>query len=189
MIQSVKLSKLVPSDVNVRKRRADKAESFAASISARGILQNLIVTPLKKPRGHFGIVAGESRYRGLMLLVERGEINADDYDVPVKLMTGPESELSEVSLVENMERAPLHPLDQFRAFQAMRDKGMTEEAIAAARAVGPHAPGGRVVRHGHRDRGRGPPERRPPRGPAHGRRHSSERCRRTDRAQGSRPSR
>jgi ParB family chromosome partitioning protein len=37
-----------------------------------------------------------------------------------------------VSLVENMERAPLHPLDQFRAFQAMRDKGMTEEAIAAA---------------------------------------------------------
>jgi ParB family chromosome partitioning protein len=40
--------------------------------------------------------------------------------------------IDEVSLVENMERAPLHPLDQFRAFQAMRDKGMTEEAIAAA---------------------------------------------------------
>jgi ParB family chromosome partitioning protein len=38
----------------------------------------------------------------------------------------------EVSLAENIERAPLHPLDQFRAFQAMRDKGMTEEAIAAA---------------------------------------------------------
>src|SRR3546814_8501784 len=40
--------------------------------------------------------------------------------------------IDEVSLVENMERAPLHPLDRFRAFQAMRDKGMTEEAIAAA---------------------------------------------------------
>jgi ParB family chromosome partitioning protein len=37
-----------------------------------------------------------------------------------------------VSLAEYIERAPLHPIDQFRAFQAMRDKGMTEEAIAAA---------------------------------------------------------
>ncbi|MGK6324713.1 hypothetical protein ACMGDM_16740 [Sphingomonas sp. DT-51] len=42
MIQSVKLSKLVLPDVNVRKRRADKAESFAISIAANGILQNLI---------------------------------------------------------------------------------------------------------------------------------------------------
>jgi ParB family chromosome partitioning protein len=40
--------------------------------------------------------------------------------------------VDEVSLAENIERAPLHPLDQFRAFQTMREKGMTEEAIAAA---------------------------------------------------------
>lgn len=40
--------------------------------------------------------------------------------------------IDEVSLAENIERAPLHPLDQFRAFRAMREKGMTEEAIAAA---------------------------------------------------------
>lgn len=130
MIQSVKLSKLVPSDVNVRKRRADKAESFAASISARGILQNLIVTPLKKPRGHFGIVAGESRYRGLMLLVERGEINADDYDVPVKLMTGPESELSEVSLVENFQRDAMNPADECRGFQIIQSQGGDIDGIA-----------------------------------------------------------
>ena len=44
--------------------------------------------------------------------------------------------IDEVSLVENIERAPLHPLDQFRAFQALRDKGMTEEAIAAAFFIG-----------------------------------------------------
>lgn len=36
------------------------------------------------------------------------------------------------SLAENIQRAPLHPLDQFRAFQAMREKGRTEEDIAAA---------------------------------------------------------
>ena len=34
-------------------------------------------------------------------------------------------------LAENVQRAPLHPFDQFRAFLALREKGMTEEEIAA----------------------------------------------------------
>jgi ParB family chromosome partitioning protein len=36
------------------------------------------------------------------------------------------------SLAENIQRAPLHPLDQFRAFLALREKGQSEEEIAAA---------------------------------------------------------
>ncbi len=40
------------------------------------------------------------------------------------------------SLAENVQRAPLHPLDQFRAFQALREKGQSEEDIAAAFFVG-----------------------------------------------------
>ena len=130
MIQTVKLSKLVLSDINVRRHRIDKAESFAASIAANGILQNLIVTPLKKPRGHFGVVAGESRYRGLMLLAERGEINADDYDVPVKLMTGAQSELSEVSLVENFQRDTMNPADECRGFQLILAQAGDIDALA-----------------------------------------------------------
>lgn len=43
----------------------------------------------------------------------------------------------EDSLAENVQRAPLHPLDQFRAFQAMRDKGRSKEEIAAAFFVAP----------------------------------------------------
>ncbi len=38
----------------------------------------------------------------------------------------------EDSLAENIQRAPLHPLDQFRAFLALRKKGQSEEEIAAA---------------------------------------------------------
>jgi hypothetical protein len=38
----------------------------------------------------------------------------------------------EDSLTENVQRAPLHPLDQFRAFLALREKSMSEEEIAAA---------------------------------------------------------
>lgn len=36
------------------------------------------------------------------------------------------------SLSENIQRAPLHPLDQFLAFQALRDKGRSEEDIASS---------------------------------------------------------
>jgi hypothetical protein len=38
----------------------------------------------------------------------------------------------EDSLAENVQRVPLHPLDQFRAFKALRDQGAGEEEIAAA---------------------------------------------------------
>ncbi len=38
----------------------------------------------------------------------------------------------EDSLAENVQRAPLHPLDQFRAFQTLRERGQSEEEIAAA---------------------------------------------------------
>jgi ParB family chromosome partitioning protein len=43
----------------------------------------------------------------------------------------------EDSLAENVQRAPLHPLDQFRAFQTLRDKGLSEEEIAARFFVHP----------------------------------------------------
>ena len=76
MIQTVKLAKLVLSDINVRTRGEDLIEQFAADISARGILQNLVVTSVKKPRGSYGVIAGSRRFRALMLLAERGEEGA-----------------------------------------------------------------------------------------------------------------
>jgi len=59
---------------------------------------------------------------------------------PIPCVVGnPNSDVSidEVSLIENIDRAPLHPLDQFRAFNSMREKGMTDEEIAAALFVTP----------------------------------------------------
>ena len=43
----------------------------------------------------------------------------------------------EDSLAENVQRAPLHPLDQFRAFKTFRDKGLGDEEIAARFFVAP----------------------------------------------------
>ena len=50
---------------------------------------------------------------------------------PVPCVIRTDGLAEEDSLAENVQRAPLHPLDQFRAFLAMREKGMGEEEIAA----------------------------------------------------------
>ena len=55
------------------------------------------------------------------------------------MVRDPSTEVSadEDSLAENVQRVALHPLDQFRAFQALRDKGLGEEEIAARFFVAP----------------------------------------------------
>src|SRR5579863_3888303 len=58
MIQSVKVKNLSLSKDNVRKSNRDTdLASLAANIAAQGLLQNLVVTPLKKA-GHFTVKAG-----------------------------------------------------------------------------------------------------------------------------------
>lgn len=113
----MKLAKLTLSDINVRKASDVLIEQFAADIAARGILQNLIVTPAKKRRGTFAIIAGSRRYRALTLLAERGDIVAADYEVPVMVLTADDATLSETSLAENFQRLVMTPADECRAFQ------------------------------------------------------------------------
>ncbi|MPS71392.1 MULTISPECIES: ParB/RepB/Spo0J family partition protein [unclassified Novosphingobium] len=130
MIQTVKLAKLVASEINVRKAGDDLIEQFAADISARGILQNLIVTSVKKPRGAFAVIAGSRRHRALLLLAERGEIDAVTYDVPVLLLNGDESQLSEASLAENFHHLAMSPADECRAFQHFLGQNGDIDAVA-----------------------------------------------------------
>ena len=103
MTQTVKLAKLKRSEKNVRTTPPKNIEAMAASIRARGIMQNLLVTAAR-PKGMSEIIAGDRRYLGAMMLAEAGEIVAADYDVPVKIITGDEADLREVSLTENFQR-------------------------------------------------------------------------------------
>jgi ParB family chromosome partitioning protein len=56
---------------------------------------------------------------------------------PVPCIVREDGVAEEDSLAENVQRAALHPLDQFRAFQALREKGLGEEEIAARFFVTP----------------------------------------------------
>ena len=86
MTTVVKLAKLTLSPINVRKRPDELLEipQMAADIEARGVLQNLLVTPVKKPRGTFEVFDGGRRLRGLRLLAERGVIDAAEWVGPVQ---------------------------------------------------------------------------------------------------------
>ncbi|HBS31649.1 MAG TPA: DNA-binding protein [Parvularcula sp.] len=82
----------------------------------------------------YEVPAGGRRFRALELLVKQKRL-APDAPIPCVIRTDGLAE--EDSLAENIQRAPLHPLDQFRAFQTLREKGKSEEEIAAAFFVTP----------------------------------------------------
>lgn len=116
MTQLIPLSKLRLSDSNVRKSGANSIEQLAADIEARGVLQNLLVTPLKKPRGHYAVFAGGRRLAALQLLVEGARIDPNT-EIACKVLEGDEAMLSETSLAENFQRMAMTPADECRAFQ------------------------------------------------------------------------
>jgi ParB family chromosome partitioning protein len=135
--RDIPFNKLVLSQSNVRRVKAGVSiEDLAASIARRGLIQSLSVQPVVDAEGNeagmFEVPAGGRRFRALELLVKQKRL-AKTAPVPC-VLRAPDSgiHIEEISLAENIERAPLHPLDQYRAFQNMRDKDLTEEEIAAA---------------------------------------------------------
>lgn len=139
----IPFNKLVLCQANVRRVKAGvPVEELAESIARRGLIQSLHVRPVLdgegRETGMYEVPAGGRRYRALELLVRQKRL-VKTAPVPC-VVSDPGSGvlIEEISLAENIERAPLHPLDQFRAFQAMREKGMTEEAVAAAFFVPVH---------------------------------------------------
>jgi ParB family chromosome partitioning protein len=133
MIQSVKVKNLSLSKDNVRKSNRDAGtNTLAANIAAQGLLQNLIVTPLKKA-GTFTVKAGGRRLRALQLLIEQGTLPAD-HTVPVLVLSDDDNSI-EASLAENFQRVPMNPADECTAFKFLIQKGMTAEDVAKRQGV------------------------------------------------------
>ncbi len=132
MIQSVKLSKLRLSASNVRTAPDEslQIEPFAADLEARGVLQNLLVTPVSRPRGTFEVFDGGRRWRALNMLVARGIINPDEYDVPVRVLKGDDAELTETSLAVSFHHMKLSPAEECRAFQHFLNGSTDIDAVA-----------------------------------------------------------
>ncbi len=140
--RDIPFDKLALSQSNVRRINAGvSVEELAEDIARRGLLQGLNVRPMLDAdgveTGMFEIPAGGRRFQALSLLVKQKRL-AKSAPIPCIVRDAASEILAEDdSLAENMQRVALHPLDQFRAFQALREKGQVEEAIAAAFFVTP----------------------------------------------------
>ena len=137
--RDIPLDKLVLSQANVRHVKAGVSiEELAEDIARRTLLQSLTVRAVLDESGAetdiYEVPAGGRRFRALQLLVKQKRL-APDAPIPCVIRT--EGLAEEDSLAENIQRAPLHPIDQFRAFQTLREKGRSEEEIAAAFFVTP----------------------------------------------------
>ncbi len=135
--RDIPFDKLVLSQSNVRHVKVGVSiEELAEDIARRGLLMGLsvraVVDEAGAETGLYEIPAGGRRYRALAVLVKQKRLARN---APVPCVVRTEGLAEEDSLAENIQRAPLHPLDQFRAFLALREKGQSEEEIAANQFV------------------------------------------------------
>src|ERR1700748_478408 len=134
--RDIPFNKLVLSQSNVRRVKAGvSVEQLAESIAQRTLLQSLNVRAVVDGEGNetgmFEVPAGGRRYRALELLVKQKRLAKTAPGPCIVSEAGSEITAEEDSLADNVHRVALHPLDQFRAFQTLREQGRSEEDIAA----------------------------------------------------------
>ena len=97
-------------------------EELTASVAANGVLQPILVRPL--PNGRFQLIAGERRW----LASER----AGKATVPAFVRQVSDEQAMEITIIENLQRADLNPIEQARAYERLgREFGLTQEQMAS----------------------------------------------------------
>ncbi|RJQ08838.1 MAG: ParB/RepB/Spo0J family partition protein [Dehalococcoidia bacterium] len=138
----IPLNKLKKSPSNARHTPHGEAaiEALAASIHAKGMLQNLIVQPecdrAGKETGAYFVTAGEGRRLAQLLRAKRRQIPKTE---PIRCIVDTTNDPLEVSLDENVTRTEMHPADQFEAFRRLsEERGWGAEEIASRFGVTPN---------------------------------------------------
>ncbi|EIF38742.1 MULTISPECIES: ParB/RepB/Spo0J family partition protein [unclassified Streptococcus] len=98
----------------------EKIQELAQSIKENGLIQPIIVR--KSPVLGYEILAGERRYRAL--------IAAGLSEVPVIVKQLSDQDMMLHSIIENLQRENLNPIEEAKAYQSLIDKGFTHTEIA-----------------------------------------------------------
>jgi ParB family chromosome partitioning protein len=133
--ENIAYDKLVLSQENVRRvKDGVTIEQLAEDIGRRKLLQSLNVRPVLdgggEETGTYEVPAGGRRYLALGILVKQKRL-AKNEPIPCIVNRSGTTSAQEDSLAENVHRENLHPLDQFRAFKALKEQGLDVEEIAA----------------------------------------------------------
>ena len=120
--REIPLDQIDPNPYQTRSR-VDQGQltELAASITANGVVQPVLVRPLAS--GRFQLIAGERRWRASQ--------SAGKETIPAILRQVSDEQAMEITIVENLQRADLNPMEQARAFERLaREFHMTQEQMA-----------------------------------------------------------
>jgi ParB family chromosome partitioning protein len=115
---------LRPNKFQPRKRFAEAdLHDLAESVKEKGVLQPILVRPVKGEANSYEIVAGERRWRAAQM--------AKLHDVPVVVREMGDSESLEIAIIENVQRADLNAIEEAAAYHELMDRfKYTQEQVA-----------------------------------------------------------
>jgi ParB family chromosome partitioning protein len=120
-LADVPISQVKPNPAQPRKKFDEAAiADLANSIKSSGVLQPIVVVP---EGDHYKIIIGERRWRAAR--------NAGLQKVPVLIRNIPKAQQVEISLVENLQREDLNPIEIAQAYDRLiAELGLTQQEIA-----------------------------------------------------------
>lgn len=123
-MQNLRIADIEPRSEQPRKNFDQEAmEALAESIRDYGVLQPILVQESKNLAGTYEIVAGERRWRAARM--------AGLTEIPSIILDGDELKAAQVSVIENVQRENLNPVEEAFAYQALIDRfGLTQDEVA-----------------------------------------------------------
>lgn len=123
-ITTISLSDIEPRKDQPRKQFDDESlQLLADSIAIHGVLQPIIVRENSLYPDTYEIIAGERRWRAARM--------AGLSEIPVVIVDGDDLKIAQISLVENVQRENLNPVEEAFAYQALIEKfGLTQEQLS-----------------------------------------------------------
>lgn len=121
-VTELDINKIYPNPNQPRKHFDEEAlQELASSIKTHGVIQPLVVN--READGRYMIIAGERRWRASNM--------AGLQKVPVVIKNYTEKQIKEISIIENLQREDLNPIEAARAIKQLMDEyNLTQEAVA-----------------------------------------------------------
>ena len=121
---TIKISRITPRNDQPRKSFDENAlQMLADSIREHGVIQPIAVREIGAMSENYEIIAGERRWRAAKM--------AGLDEIPAIVLTGDDLKIAEISLIENIQRQDLNPIEEALAYRALIERfGLKQEEVA-----------------------------------------------------------
>ena len=123
-VSTLRIADIEPRSDQPRKQFEREAlETLAESIGTHGVLQPIIVRESAALKGSYEIIAGERRWRAAKM--------AGLSEIPVVILEGDDLKAAQVSIIENIQRENLNPVEEALAYRTLMDRfDLTQDQVS-----------------------------------------------------------